>query len=89
MLGKTEELTEEVKEILRGDDSPMLELEQINIEVDRLEGVDSAIFHLQNVINGYSHQIIPQFPGLLDDVVRQFTSAYPLLSPCRTVPRSS
>ena len=64
----TEELTEEVKEFLRGDESQISELEQINIEADRLEEVDDEIFQVQNVINGYSHQIISQFPGLLDDV---------------------
>jgi hypothetical protein len=35
-LRETEDLTEEVKEILLGHDSPISELEQINIEADRL-----------------------------------------------------
>jgi hypothetical protein len=39
-LRKTEDLTEEVKEILRGHESQISELEQINIEADRLGWVD-------------------------------------------------
>jgi hypothetical protein len=66
-LHKTEELTEEVKEILRGHESQISELEQINIEADRLRWVDYRIFHMQNAINDDSHQIISQFPGVLDD----------------------
>ena len=61
------ELTEEVKEILCGHESQISELEQINIEADRIQRVDNGIFNIQNVINNYSHQIISQFPGVLDD----------------------
>jgi hypothetical protein len=66
-LPKTEDLTEEVKEILRGLESQISELEQINIEADHPEEVDYGIFHVKNAINLHSHQIISQFPGVLDD----------------------
>jgi hypothetical protein len=67
-LPNTEDLTEEVKEILRGHESQISELEQINIEADRLAGVDFMIFNMQNEINDDSHQIFSQFPGVLDDL---------------------
>jgi hypothetical protein len=66
-LCETEDLTEEVKEILRGHESQISELEQINIEADRLRWVDHRIFDVQNAINDDSHQIMSQFPGVLDD----------------------
>jgi hypothetical protein len=66
-LHGTEDLTEEVKEILRGHESQISELEQINIEADRFAGADNGIFIMQNVINHNSHRIISQFPGVLDD----------------------
>ena len=66
-LSRKEDLTEEVIEILRGHKSDISELEQINIEADRLEPVDYTIFEMQNAINRYSHQIISRFPGVLDD----------------------
>ena len=66
-LRKTEDLTEEVKEVLRGHESQISELEQINIEADRLEEVDEGILHVKYGINLDSHQIISQFPGLFDD----------------------
>jgi hypothetical protein len=66
-LRNTEDLTEEVKEILRGHESQISLLEQINIEADRLGEVDYQIFYTQNVLNDDSHQILSQFPGVLDD----------------------
>jgi hypothetical protein len=66
-LPNTEDLTEEVIEILRGHESQISELEQINIEANRLEWLDEEIFDLHNVINDDSYQIISQFPGVLDD----------------------
>ena len=67
-LHKTEEPTEEVIEILRGLESQISELEQINIEADRLEWVDLEISNTQFVINLNSHQITSQIPGILDDL---------------------
>ena len=64
----TEDLTEEVIGILRGHESQISELEQINIEADRFEWVDDGTFSMQNAMNRDSHQIISQFPGVLDDV---------------------
>jgi hypothetical protein len=66
-LPSTEDLTEEVIEILRGHESQISELEQINIEADRLKWVDDRIFGTKNDIKYASHQIISQFPGVLDD----------------------
>jgi hypothetical protein len=66
-LGETGDLTEEVKEILRGHESQISELEQINIEASCLASVDMQICGMQHLINYYSHQIISQFPGILDD----------------------
>jgi hypothetical protein len=66
-LGETGDLTEEVKEILRGHESLISELEQINIEASCLGSVDMQICEMQYLINYYSHQIISQFPGILDD----------------------
>jgi hypothetical protein len=65
---ETEEMTEEVKEILRGHESQISELEQINIKADRLEEVDGSIFHVKYYINAHSDQIFSQFPGILDDL---------------------
>jgi hypothetical protein len=67
-LRKTEDLTEEVKEILRGHESQISELEKINIEADRLQWVDYRIFDIQNAINDDSPHTISQFPGVLDDL---------------------
>ena len=67
VLANTEDLTEEVREILRGEGSPVSELEHINIEANRLAAVDDPIFELKNVINDKSHHIVSQFPGVLDD----------------------
>ena len=66
-LPNTEDLTE-AKEILRGHESLISELEQINIEADHLRWVDYDISWVQHAINHSSCQIIPQFPGVLDDV---------------------
>ena len=74
-LPKTEELTEEVKEILRGHESQISELEQINIEADRPKWVDYAISDMRDVINDYSYRIISQFPGVLDDFNDAFYKA--------------
>jgi hypothetical protein len=65
---ETEDLTEGVKGILRGHESQISDLEQINIEADRLEWVDDGTFSMQNAINDDSHQIIFQFPGVLDEL---------------------
>jgi hypothetical protein len=66
-LRKTEDLTEEVKEMLRGHESDISELEQINIEADRLGWADYGISDMQNAINFDFHPIISQYPGILDD----------------------
>jgi hypothetical protein len=67
-LFETEDLTEEVEEILRHHESQISELEQINIEADRLETVDFALFNIQNTINDDSYRITSQIPGVLDDL---------------------
>jgi hypothetical protein len=77
VLRKTEDLTEEVKEILRGHKSQISELEQINIEADRLEEVDYRIFNMQEVINSNSHQTISQIPGVLDDFDLDYQARIP------------
>jgi hypothetical protein len=56
-LYRTEDLTEEVTEILHGYESEISELEQINIEADRLDWVDAGISSVQFVINRNSHHI--------------------------------
>ena len=66
-LRHTEDLTEDVKEILRGHEYQISELEQINIEADHLQWVDDQIRSTQNIINHDSCQIISQFPGVLDN----------------------
>jgi len=66
LFGK-EDLTEEVEEILRGHESQILELEQINIEANRLEAVDDGIFDMQNIINFSSCRFFSQFPRVFDD----------------------
>ena len=68
VLHETEDLTEEVEEILRRHKSQISELEQINIEANRLERVDIEIFGMQNAIDVNSHHIISQIPGVLDDL---------------------
>ena len=69
-LPKTEELTEEVKEVLDGHESVIAELEQINTEVVHFGVVDFSIFLTQNAINNCSHQITSQIPGVLDHLDR-------------------
>jgi hypothetical protein len=71
-LRRTEDLTEDVEEILRGHESQISELEQINIEADHLEWVDNVIFDMQQIINHYSHHLTSQYPGVLDDLNRAF-----------------
>ena len=66
VLYKTEDLTEEVIEILRGHESQISDLEQINIEANSSELVDQNIFLVQNIINNISHQITSEIPGILD-----------------------
>jgi hypothetical protein len=66
-LPNTEDLTEEVIDILHGHESQISELEQINIEADRLEPVNYWMFGIRDSINYDSYQIISQFPGILDD----------------------
>jgi hypothetical protein len=65
-LYETEDLTEDVIEILHSHESQISELERINIEADRLEEVDYGILTTQHAINYDSHQFISQFPGVLD-----------------------
>jgi hypothetical protein len=78
-LPKTEDVTEEVKEILRGHESQISELEQINIEADsdRLGSVDDYMTHMLRSINFDSHEIISQFPGVLDDFVFDYDAPIP------------
>jgi len=66
-LSWNEDLTEEVEEILRGHESQISELEQINIEANRLEAVDDGIFDMQNIINFSSCRFFSQFPRVFDD----------------------
>ena len=68
-LHEREELKEdEFQSILNDNEFQIAELEQINIEADRLEQVDFGLFMTQNAINFYSHQITSQIPGVLDDL---------------------
>ena len=65
-LPETEELTEEVKEILGRYESQIADLENINIEADCLGVADWAVLLLQDVITRVSHRITSQIPGVLD-----------------------
>ena len=65
-LGETEDLTEQVVEILRGHESRISDLEQNDIEADRLKLVDYGIFRTQSAVNEFSHQITCQIPGVFD-----------------------
>jgi hypothetical protein len=69
-LRKAEDLTEEVKEILRGYDceSEISELERLNVEADNIRDVDRWIFNTQSSIAEHSHRITFQIPGVLDDL---------------------
>ena len=67
-LRLTEDLTEEVKEILRGKESQISELEQLDIEVARFESIDFWIFYVQSSITRRSGEITSQFHGVLDDL---------------------
>jgi hypothetical protein len=60
-MSKAENLTE-AKEILRGHESEISELEKINIEADSFEDVDRWMFDTQSSIA----KIISQFPGIRD-----------------------
>jgi hypothetical protein len=86
-LRETEDLTE-VRDILRGHESQISELEQINIEADRPGWVDDWIFDMQNAINRYSHQIISELPGVLHHFKNHYQLPIPFGYVCRTVPRS-
>ena len=66
-LPETEDLTE-VVEFLRGHESQISELEQVNIEADSLNWVNYGIILMQNAINFHSHEITSQIPGVLDDL---------------------
>ena len=68
VLSKTEDLTEEAIEILRGHEYQISELEQINIEANHLKSLDDYIIMMQNSINVMSHQITSQIPGVLDNL---------------------
>jgi Family of unknown function (DUF6535) len=76
-LWETEDLTKDVKEILRGHETEISELEQINIEADRLGLVDEQIFRVQDTINRNSHQIISQLPGVLDNFDLNYRAPLP------------
>ena len=77
VLRKTEDPTEEVKEILRSHESEITELDQINVEADRLARVDYGIFDTHNIMNFYSVQIISQFPGVFDDFALNYEQLIP------------
>jgi hypothetical protein len=66
-MSKAENLTE-AKEILRGHESEISELERINIEADSLEDVDRWMFDTQSSIA----KIISQFPGIRDGLDAAF-----------------
>jgi hypothetical protein len=77
-LPDTKDLTEEVIEILRGHESDISELEQINIEADRLGWeVDAHIYLMQSAFNKFSHRIISQFPCIVDDFDRDCRALIP------------
>ena len=66
-LPETGDLTEEVKEILRGDESVISELERINVEADSLNWADSCISEMRFVLDRKTYRITSQFPGVLDE----------------------
>jgi hypothetical protein len=67
-LRSKEDLTEEVKEILRGGESQISELEQLDIEVAHFESMDFWIFYVQSSITRRLGEITSQFHGALDDL---------------------
>ncbi len=67
-LPEEEDLTEEVKEILRSCESEISELEQFNVGADNIRDVDRWIFNTQSSIAEHSHRITFQIPGVLDDL---------------------
>jgi hypothetical protein len=76
-LRETEDLTEEVIEILRSHESEISDLEQINIEANRLQDADYWIFDLQRTTSDASHEMISQFPGVLDDFDLNYQAPIP------------
>ena len=68
VLPKTEDLTEEVIDIIRSHEYQISELEQIDIEANRLELLDDYIFIVQQSINAISHQTTSQTPGVHDNL---------------------
>ena len=75
-LRYAEDLTEDVKEILRGREIQILELEQIDIEADRLQWIDGRIGSMQDIIKHDSCRIISQFPGVLDNFEPYYHQAH-------------
>ena len=69
----TEDLTG-VKEILHGHESQISELEQINFEAER---IDFDMFNTQHVVNDNSHQVISQFPGVLNNFDHDYQAPIP------------
>src|SRR5258708_986089 len=82
-LHEAKVLTEEVKEILRGCESEISELERLNIEADRIEEVDDWIFHTQSSIGRHFHGITSQIPGVLDDLDRATVPFSQFVNPSR------
>jgi Family of unknown function (DUF6535) len=70
-------LTEEVKEILHNHEDEISELEQINIEADRLIWADSHVSNMQQILNDTCHQITSQFPGILDEFDFDYRATIP------------
>ena len=79
-LWQTEDLTEEVEEILRSHESRISELEQINrdADTDSLREVDLRIYNQQITLLDYDFfEIISQFPGVLDDLDDYYRTPIP------------
>jgi hypothetical protein len=66
-LSQTEDLTEEIEEILRSNESEISELEQINIEADSLIEVDRQVYMRKFILFYRLRSIISQFPGVVDE----------------------
>ena len=73
---RTKDLTE-VKEIFLGHDSPISELEQINIEADHPGQIDYEMSRMKESLNSYSHQITSQFPGFFNDPESHYEGPIP------------
>jgi len=67
-LRQTEDLTEDVEEILRGHESEISELEQINKEADHDSLIEIDVRIYNQLMNYVIRQIISKFPGVLDDL---------------------